>query len=132
MKILNTKTGAKFTLGKDKAPYGKNKEKTDGIEITADGDAADIQIDADVTPKDATEVLNEAIIVPQTVAQDKDFIQIYLKSGGKFTYKLEEETTFESGKKYKYIITANQTDLSVTSEIEDWGEGGTATGEATM
>ncbi len=99
VKILNTKTTAKFTLGKDKPAYGKNNEKTDGIEITTDGNTTtDIQIDADVTAKDATEVLNEAIIVPQTLAAETEFIQITLKSGGKFTYKLKEETTFESGR----------------------------------
>ncbi len=132
VKILNTKTGAKFTLGKDKPAYGKNNEN--GIVITAEENTTtDIQIDADVTAKDATEVLNEAIIVPQTLAAETEFIQITLKSGGKFTYKLGEAgTTFESGKKYKYTITANQTGLSVTSTIANWGNGGEVDGEATM
>ncbi len=132
MCIANTKSDAIFTLDKTKPAYGKNNDKTDGIEITAYGNTTAIQIDAGVAPKGATEILNEAIIVPQTVEQDKDFIQIYLKGSGKFTYKLDKPTTFESGKKYKYVITANQTGLNVTSSIENWGEGGTATGEATM
>ncbi len=134
VKILNTVISAGFTLGKDKPAYGKNKENENGIEITTNGDTTtDIQIDADVTPKGVGYTLvNEAIIVPQPLADETEFIQITLKNGGKFTYKLEEETTFESGKKYLYGITANQTDLSVTSEIKDWDNCGGATGEASM
>ena len=32
-------------------------------------------------------------------------------------------TTFESGKKYRYTITANQTAIEVSSSIHDWDEG---------
>lgn len=125
MEILGTYQGASITLDKTTDP--------DKFTVSTSAMVEAIQIDADVTPKDATtETLNEAIIVPQTVAKDADFIKITLKSGGVFTYKLAEATTFESGKKYKYTITANQTGLSVTSSIESWSDGGSATGDATM
>ena len=32
-------------------------------------------------------------------------------------------TTFESGKKYKYIVTVRETGLEVDSNINDWTEG---------
>lgn len=131
LKIMNTKPKAQFTLTKDKPSYGYNAEHQDGILISADGDVTEISIDKDVTTTE-TDKLNEAIIVPQTLAVATPFIQIKLSAGGVFTYKLESETNFESGKKYTYTITVNQTGLTVTSSITDWTVGGTATGTATM
>ncbi|WP_455634868.1 fimbrillin family protein [Parabacteroides sp.] len=116
-----------------KAAVSLSKDDLKEIKEAVGSGVGTISIDTDVTAEGATtEVLNEAIIVPQTVAKDEDFIKITLKSGGEFIYKLEKETTFQSGKKYKYTITANQTGLSVDSSIENWGDGGTATGDATM
>lgn len=130
LKIMNTKPNAQFTLTKDGPSYGYNAEHQDGIVISAEGDATEITIDKGVTTK--TNILNEAIIVPQTLAASTSFIQIELSAGGVFTYKLESETKFESGKKYTYTITVNQTGLTVTSSIANWTAGGTATGTATM
>lgn len=130
LKIMHTQPKAQFTLTKDEPSYGYNTEHQDGIAILADGDATDIIIDKGVTTE--TNILNEAIIVPQTLAAATSFIQIKLSAGGVFTYKLESETKFESGKKYTYTITVNQTGLTVTSSITDWTVGETATGIATM
>ncbi|WP_455634449.1 fimbrillin family protein [Parabacteroides sp.] len=124
VEILGTKPTANFTL--DKAT------EVDAISVSAAGTETAIEIDADVTT-DAPEILNEAIIVPQNIEKETPFIQITLTSGGVFTYKLKEGTTFDSGKKYKYIITANQTDLTLTATIEPWGDGiGDDEGAATM
>lgn len=134
VEILSTLPDAKFTLTKESAAYGKNADKTDGIAITAGGTATPITIDKDVT--DGSEELNEAIIVPQALdgsTTPVPFIQITLNSGGVFTYNLQTTTTFESGKKYKYVITANQTGLTVTSSISPWGSGtGDDNGKAEM
>lgn len=131
LKIMNTKPNAQFTLTKDGPSYGYNTEHQDGIAILAGGDVTEISIDKDVTTE-TNNILNEAIIVPQTLAAATPFIQIKLSAGGVFTYKLESETNFESGKKYTYTITVNQTGLTVTSSITDWTVGGTANGTATM
>lgn len=131
LKIMNTKLNAQFTLAKDKPSYGKNAEHPDGILISADGDVTEISIDKGVTTG-VDNILNEAIIVPQTLAAATPFIQIKLSAGGVFTYKLESETTFESGKKYTYTITVNLTGLTVTSSISPWGDGGNKNGTATM
>lgn len=131
LKIMNTKPNAQFSLTKDGPSYGKSTEHIDGIVILADGDVTDISIDKGVTTG-ADDILNEAIIVPQTLAAATSFIQIELSAGGVFTYKLENETTFESGKKYTYTITVKQTGLTVTSSISAWGDGGNKNGTATM
>ena len=110
VEILNTLPQAQFTLDKEKPAYGKNTELPDGIEITADGTAQNITIDTDITAEGATSILNEAIIVPQTIEAGTAFIKITLAAGGEFVYKMKDGgTTFESGKKYRYTITANQT-----------------------
>ena len=49
VEILNTLPQAQFTLDKEKPAYGKNTELPDGIEITADGTAQNINIDTDIT-----------------------------------------------------------------------------------
>ncbi|WP_044269750.1 fimbrillin family protein [Bacteroides timonensis] len=74
-----------------------------------------------------------AIIVPQTVAEGTQFIKVVLaNNGGTFTYKVPNEITFESGKKYQYQITVNKSSLSVTSSISGWSPITAITGEATM
>ena len=124
VEILNTLPQAKFTLDKEKPAYGKNTELPDGIEIAADGTAQNITIDTDITAEGATSILNEAIIVPQTIEAGTAFIKITLAAGGEFVYKMKDGgTTFESGKKYRYTITANQTAIEVSSSIHDWDEG---------
>lgn len=125
MEILGTYQGASITLDKTTDP--------DKFTVSTGAAIEAISIDTDVTAKDATtEVLNEAIIVPQTLNADTEFIRITLNSGGVFTYKLANETTFESGKKYKYTITVNQTGLSVATSITNWNNGESVNGDATM
>ena len=120
VEILNTLPQAQFTLDKEKPAYGKNTELPDGIEIAADGTAQNITIDTDITAEGATSILNEAIIVPQTIEAGTAFIKITLAAGGEFVYKMKDGgTTFESGKKYRYTITANQTAIEVSSSIHD-------------
>lgn len=138
LEVLGTKATASFTLSKESPAYGKNTEKTDGIEITATGENTQaISLDTSISPGSAATVeanqsLNEAIIVPQTLAANTPFIKITLKAGATFTYNLEKETAFESGKKYKYIITVNHTELKVASSIADWTGTTATTGNATM
>ncbi len=128
LQVLNTLPTAGFTLKKAGADYGKNAERTDGIEVTASGTATPILLDIDVSPADAStdesdQVLNEAIIVPQTVNSGIPFIQVNLTDGAEFIYNLANTTQFESGKKYTYIITVRETGLEVQSQISDWTEG---------
>lgn len=102
---------------------------------TDDNNAASITIGTKITANDfstGTEYA-EAVIVPQTVATNTEFIKVRLANGGPtYTYKLDAETEFKSGKKYQYKITVNNTGLTVSSSIESWGSGGNKTGTAEM
>lgn len=116
LQVLSTQPTANFTL--DKA-YAAN-----AIVVTASGTAAPISLDTDVSASsaEADQVLNEAIIVPQTINSGTPFICVQT-SESTFTYNLVNNTTFESGKKYKYIVTVRETGLEVDSNINDWTEG---------
>lgn len=65
----------------------------------------------------------EAVVLPkQTISQNTAFIQVKLANNAVFSYKIPDAggLTLESGKKYTYKITVNQSGLTVTSKIEDW------------
>ncbi len=120
--IINTQLQAQFT-----------PDKGSGITVTATGDAGAIVIDNDVTAAEAEEALNEAVIVPQTLASGTKFIRVTTDEGGVLNYALPAETEFKAGMKYRYTITANLTELTVTTEITDWVDSGAdITGSAEM
>lgn len=121
--ILNTKLQAIFTPAK----------ANETITVTAAGEVTDsnpIEIDCGITDEataqadsDEGKVLNEAIIVPQTLAANTPFIRVTTSDGGQLIYSLPAETTFDLGKRYRYTVTANLTGLNVTASIDDWGDG---------
>ena len=127
VEILNTKLQATFT-----------PSKTTDFSVTASGDVDGsthnpIQIDNSVTENPDTPVLNEAIIIPQEIANKTAFIRVTLLTKGELIYKLDKPTTFVPGTKYRYTITAKLTGLTVTSSIEPWTGGETPTsGNAEM
>lgn len=123
VEIMGTKLNAKFTPSTALAANAQT--------ITKDGTATAIKIEKTFSADFSS--YNDAIIVPQAVADNSDFIKLTLNNGGVLVYKLAAGTTFESGKKYIYHITANLTGLTVTSTIEDWEAVGAATtGNAEM
>lgn len=75
-------------------------------------------------------VYNEAIVVPQDMSGKT--LTFSLADGGTLTYTIPANTTFESGKKYIYLITLDLTGLTVTSTVTDWEIGTSSTGSATM
>lgn len=119
MEILNTKLEAVFT---------PNKESEFQVIVNGTDGGNPIEIDTDLTSAaDATETdenkknLNEAIIVPQTLTSGEAFIRVTTAEGGELIYRLPETKTFDPGKKYRYTITANLTELKVVSaKITDW------------
>ena len=116
LQVLNTQPTASFTLNKATA--------ADAITVTASGTAFPISLDTDLSASSAetNQVLNEAIIVPQTINSGTEFIRVQTAEST-FTYDLANTTAFESGKKYKYIITVRETGLEVNSQISDWTDG---------
>lgn len=68
---------------------------------------------------------NAAIVIPQEINANTDFIKITLSSenGSKtYKYKLSSLTTFESGKSYTYTLKLTSGGLDVTTQIGDWSE----------
>lgn len=63
-------------------------------------------------------VSNDAILVPQTMAGKT--LSFTLESGGSLVYTFPSDKVFESGKKYIYTVTLNQTALEVVSEVVNW------------
>lgn len=130
VEILNTKLQATFT-----------PDKENGCSVTAAGSIADdtnnaITIDNDITAsenKKSSPTLNEAIIVPQTIAKGTQLFRITTDNGGTLYYKVPDGgVTFAGSKKYRYTITANLSGLTVTCSISDWTAGESASGNAEM
>ena len=123
--IGGTRPQAQFTLNKATA--------SNAVAITAAGTAASITIGADVSANLTTNVkYNDAVIVPQTIAANTPLITVQISGGSNLVYRTPASTTFDSGKKYIYLITATSTGLTLITIIEDWEPGGTTTGEATL
>lgn len=100
--ILNTRLNATFT-----------PDKTDGtVTVTASGTTGEnpIEIDNDLSD------VNEAVIVPQTLKKGTEFIRITTTEGEELVYKLPEDKTFESGKKYRFTITAQTSGVKPVDE----------------
>lgn len=102
----------------------------------SNNDAALIKIRTVTTANlDTNTDYGEAVVLPkQTISQNAPFIQVTLANSAVFSYKIPDASglTLESGKKYTYKITVNQSGLSVTSTIEDWKTGVDKTGDAEM
>lgn len=100
---------------------------------TASNDVAPITIGNATCTDFSSPTYNEAIIVPQTLANGTPFIKVTLSDNASLVYTLEAQTEFKSGKKYIYQITAKKTGLEVTSTIADWEAVGSPTaGDAVM
>lgn len=133
VEILNTKLNAEFTPSKtDDFEVIVKGEITDANPIVIDNGTTAAE-DAAKTDTDEGKVLNEAVIVPQNLTGETEFIRLTTTAGGVLVYKIPTEgKTFDPGKKYRYTITANLTELEVTASIEPWGNGDTITGDAEM
>lgn len=112
VEILNTKLEAKFT------PNRESETTLNAIEIDKDLTSSKNAAGDDESKKN----LNEAVIVPQTLAKGTPFIRVTTNEGGELIYRLKEETTFALATKYRYTITANLTGLEVTATITPWDQ----------
>lgn len=122
--IVGTKLKADFTPGKD-ITMTEQSDRAGMIAINeSDNDAAPIKIRTVTTDNlDTNSKYGEAVVLPnQTISQNTPFIQVTLANKAVFSYKIPDAggLTLESGKKYTYKITVNQTGLTVTSKIENW------------
>ena len=122
--IVGTKLKADFTPDKS-ATMTEQSARAGMIAINgSNNNAAPITIRT-VTTTDfsGNTEYGEAVVLPnQTISQNTPFIQVKLANNAVFSYKIPDTggLTLESGKKYTYKITVNQSGLTVTSTIEDW------------
>lgn len=132
VEILNTQLDAKFIPTK--------AEENITVSVSGTEGENPIEIDKDLTSRtnaagddESKKNLNEAVIVPQTLASGTAFIRVTTTEGGELIYKLKEETTFAPATKYRYTVTANLTGLEVTATITPWtSETGDDNGTAEM
>lgn len=90
-----------------------------GVLGTLQGNVGDIVLESSAT----ADVTSSAIIVPQTLAINTDFIQIKLPAGGIYTYTLPAAKQFLPGNAYSYLITVNSIGIKVSTTIIDWVTG---------
>lgn len=122
--IVGTKLKADFTPDKS-ATMTDQSARAGMITIPRDNnDATPITIRTITTTDfNGNSEYGEAVVLPkQTISQNTPFIQVTLANKAVFSYKIPDAggLTLESGKKYTYKITVNQTGLTVTSKIENW------------
>lgn len=140
--IENTKPKAAFTPSKtadinNTTPATAQAARAGLVTCPTSGnDPTAIKIATNITTDDFSDgtTYAAAIIVPQQVTQNTKFIKVVLTDGGIFYYSIPDVSgiTFESGKKYQYKITVNQSGLTVTSDISDWSPVSAISGEAVM
>lgn len=75
--------------------------------------------------EDATQFAASAIIVPQTVAANANFVRVQLADGTTYDANISTSFTFETGKQYTYTatFTENGLELKLISTIEGWQDG---------
>lgn len=67
-----------------------------------------------------------AIIPPQTITANTQFIEVALAGGAKYTYSIPTGgKTFDAGNAYTYTITLGVYGISVSASVGTWGNGGT-------
>ena len=119
VEILNTRLEAKFT-----------PSKTENFSVSASGSRDPIETDTFLTPAadasgtdESNEMLNEAFIVPQTLAAGTEFIRITIAGGKTFIYNLPSDETFEPGGRYRFTITVENPigdKKAESAEVGDW------------
>lgn len=130
--IEGTKLNARFVPDKDRT-ISNQHNRADMIVADTDGAPTPIKIRTVITKDNfgtSTEYA-EAVLVPQKI-EEVTFIKVKLQNDATFSYKIDGPLWLESGMKYTYKITVNQSGLSVSSEIKNWDTAPDREGEATM
>ena len=69
-----------------------------------------------------------AIIVPQTIERSSKLLRITIGETT-YVYTTNEDIEFKGGNSYEYQIEISAQSISVTSTINDWGDGGSISGD---
>lgn len=136
-------TGATVTIEGTKLNAGffarKDKNISDRYDranmIVAEGSPTPIKIRTAITEDNFgtnTQYAEAVLVSGQKWEKNAIFIKVELQNGATFSYKIDGPLELESGMKYTYKITVNQSGLSVSSEIKNWDTAPDKEGEATM
>lgn len=86
-----------------------------------------VYLNADLSPE-----INEAVVMPQTIAKGTDFILITLNNGTALAWEPDEDLVLEGGYKYRFNVTISEADsgMAVTTSMADWNNTESAHGVA--
>lgn len=102
--------------------------------INASGDAKDITVGT--WNNETTSLGLAAIVVPQTIPEGTDLIQVKLRNGATYKYTTKSGENqfrgFTSGNQHTFTLTLSTFGITVNAEISGWGEGTDDNGEATL
>lgn len=95
--------------------------------------AADVS-DVIMGTTESSDVLTaSAIIIPQTLTNGTEFIEITLSNGStKYAYALDENKTFKGNTVDTYNITVTSAGLSISNTVQGWTAGSTKDGIAEL
>ena len=95
-------------------------------EVTPEGNTGEITATESEQLKTGCELSVKAVLVPQTVGQGVQFLEIRTLGGYSYTWHLPENMTFESGKQLTLDVEIISGECEVTvGEITDWTESAT-------
>lgn len=133
--IEGTKLNAMFVTRKDEDISNKQNRANMIVPSGDDNDTTPIKIRTAITEDNfgtSTEYAEAVLVSGQKWEKNAIFIKVELQNGATFSYKNDYSLELESGMKYTYKITVNQSGLSVSSEIKNWDTAPDKEGEATM
>ena len=121
---------AKIVVDPLEAGNGVNVDELADATVTLVGVSTGDADNATVTPyADGNNHL--ALLPPQTIAQDKPFIQVTLKGGATYSYCPKQTVSLKEGCQYTYTITVKKTGLEGSASINTWdGTGNDISGDA--
>lgn len=115
VKILNTITNGQYNL------------KAASNRFSLGSTRGDILSNPFTTAETGYEKSFQAIVMPQTVQNNGNFLEIMLGTK-KYTYKLAQPYTFESGKAYTFNITVDISEIILNVSETPWVQGSSGTG----
>ena len=111
---------------------GTGFTNVDGATVSLVSLSTDNENPTDIKTYHASGNSYEALTAPQTVAKGEPFIRVEL-GGGTFYFRPQNDVVLEAGNRYTYTVKVNATGLNVSEcTIDNWGNGGSGSGNATM
>lgn len=123
--IITLEKGTGFDATADEWENAKVELYLYGVKTAADIDLATGAVTAKgnatvVTPWNTGAKAYRAMIIPQTIAQGQKFISVSV-DGIVYSLDLEEDFVFTPGMKHEFVLTINESKVSVNFTMNPWG-----------